>query len=164
MTLPNLIEWSGKLDHYDQYIDEAYERFLNIFKSHKSTYLGKPVRPRRNPISKGKHHTFWHITSKSGDEKGEENRLPCLNRCARIHWIGYILENHADNDNVYCWTNIRRSRKHGSQTNHLLYLHQQRYVVILAEKDWGFLLVTAYITNNRTHKKFLKEHRNSKGL
>ncbi len=161
MTVPPLLKWSGDTAEWENYLDRVYSLFLSLFVHANHLFLGKPVKARWAPSHDNKHFSFWHVISERGETKSEEDRLPNLQRCERIAWLGYVLENAADRSHVWCWRNTRRGT-HGVAKNYLLYLHQERYLIVLAEKDDCFLLVTAYpVESNHTHTKLQREKNSS---
>ncbi len=154
MCLPSLVIWSGNADDMSEYIDDIYTRFLNTVIRGNLAYLNKPVKARWHPSHDDKHFSFWHVVSEQGQTTSEEDRNIDMRRCERIEWIGYCITTSLNTQKVLCWTNER-----GRRTRHLLYLHEERYIVVLEEREEFFLLITAYLVQHEhRHQKLLKEH------
>jgi hypothetical protein len=154
MTPPDLIPWTGEAAKFKEYIGHIYERFLLTFIKLKPTFLGKPISVRRTPEFDGKHYGFWHIVSESVDSGREEDRIPNLRRCERIEWIGFVISNAANKDKILCWIKYHTQ----SERRVHLYLADHRFLVVLAERDSFYVLVTAfYIERDHTHTKKLRD-------
>ena len=105
---------------------------------------------KKNPLSQGKEATFWHLISEGADE---ENRLPVVERCARIRWPKPVIE-HVEEVVIKAWENERRG-----ETRICLWLESQEYLVILARRKRYVLLWTAYpVTENHRKAKLQKEY------
>lgn len=157
MTMPPLIMWSGNAADFHTYLDNVYNVFITDFIQKGHVFLGKPVKARYNPSYDNKHFSFWHVISEEGDSPAEDDRIPDLERCKRIAWIGHILST-SNNPEILCWKN-RRTGKRGGEDRYLLYVPEERYLVILSEKQNCFFLVTAYIVKyENAHNRLLREH------
>lgn len=157
MTMPPLIMWSGNAADFQTYLDDVYNVFINDLIQKKPVFLNKPVKARYHPSHANKHFSFWHIISEKGESASEDDRLPDLERCKRIAWIGHILAI-SNNSEILCWKN-RRNGKRGGEDRYLLYVPEERYLIILSEKKDYFLLVTAYcVKYDNVHSRLLKEH------
>jgi len=161
MSLPSLVLWSGNLADLPNYLEDIYARFMKTFVRAEHTFLGGKVTARWSPSFDNKHFSFWHVISEQAESGREEDRTPDFKRCERVEWIGYVLANSNDRTRVLCWLNERQTSR-GADTRYLLYLHEERYIIVLSKRGDGFLLVTAYHVNERRHAKFLVEHRASK--
>jgi hypothetical protein len=105
---------------------------------------------KRHPVIQGKEATFWHLISEG---KGEEERLPDLRRCERIRWPKPIIE-HSDEATIKVWGNERKGEKRVC-----LWLEQEEYLVVLAERRGYILLWTAYLVKEKHRKvKLQKEY------
>lgn len=157
MTLPPLEEWSGSAADWPSYLDGVYDLFMRTFVRANHQFLGKPVRARWNPPHDNKHFSFWHVVSEKGQTDSEDDRNIDIHRCERVAWIGHVLSMADDDAQVLYWCN-ERAGKRGRQQRHLLYLHRERYLVILGEKEDCFHLVTAYcVEYDHTHGRLMKE-------
>ena len=135
---------------WNAYLDALYEGFCEDFVHSKPTFRGRPFRLKKHPVTNGKEATFWHLIQSGSNEP---DRLPDLRRCERVRWPRALIEN-GDNDNaVKIWTNSR-----GRDTRVCLWLDEQDYLVILADRGNYLLLWTAYETDrNHTRAKLKKE-------
>ena len=148
--LPSLIT----LEVYDgdttAYLDALYERFAEDFVQSKPCFRGQQLALKRHPLSEGREATFWHMISEGSDES---NRTLDSDRCERIGWARAVIEN-ADDPRVLVWENMR-----GSQRRVCLWLKEQEYVVILADRRGYLLPWTAYtVTEPHRKRKFRKEY------
>ena len=83
----------------------------------------------------------------------EDKRTPDLRRCERIQWPKPVIENESD-PNVKYWVAVKR----GENRIHL-WLEDEDYVVVLAERKRFLLLWTAYlVTRPHTERKLRREY------
>lgn len=152
---PNDPQWWGDLimlegDPLD-YINTLYLLFKRDFIDTRPIFNNQQVHHDKNDDN-GKSAGFVHITNKEDSTVG--GRVLDLRRCERIHWIKPIIENAASPD-VLKW----REEK-GKQKRVFLYLASERFLVILQEFKYGYLLVTAYyVDHEKTHQRYLKKNR-----
>jgi len=92
---------------------------------------------KKYPILAGKIGTFWHIISSGKDEQSKE---PETDRCVKIKWIRFMIEN---SNSLYVWENERNTKKGMKQRICISDLNFD-YVVILEERSPYVLLWTAY--------------------
>jgi hypothetical protein len=101
-------------------------------------------------MTHGKEATFWHIISEGQDE---ENRIPDFRRCERIRWPKPIIECEAD-PAIKFWRNRR-----GREERVCLWLVQENYLVILADRGDYILPWTAYLVEQpHRQRKLQKEY------
>lgn len=157
VNLPELITIEQLDGQWERYLSHIYQVFINSIVDTKLEFLSKPIRCRWHPSHDRKHFSFWHIISETGNEKDEGSRIPSMRRCERIAWIGHVISNVNNFNDIWCWENERTTNR-GSSRHTILYLHSQRYVVVLKERSDCYLLVTAYlIEQEHRHLKLLKE-------
>jgi hypothetical protein len=153
--LPPLVflhEYNGD---WKQYIEAVYDHFKVDFIDSKPQFRDKLIGLKRYPLLDGKEATFWHITSEG---KEEQERVPQLRRCERIRWPRPIIE-HYEDDSIRCWSNIRANAKRRNERRIVLWLYNEDYVVVLADRGRYVLLWTAYYVSwGHTRKKLLKEY------
>lgn len=138
--LPNPIYFQDYDGNWTNYQKKLHGIFLGTILN-KLTFLGLPVRCRYfQPINK-KHRSFWHLISEGS--KNDEERIPDLRRCERLPWISHMIKN-SHNKEIKCWENNRNKN-----TNTILWLPPESYMVILSKRKDHYLLLTAYV-----HKKF----------
>lgn len=149
--LPELVlleDWSGS---WKRYLEALYSYFKEDFVENKPVFRGQKVTFKRHPILKGKEATFWHLIS---ERKEKEEKID-LRRCERIRWPRPIIENW-DTNVIKFWKNTRKG-----EIRICLWLKDQEYLVILAERKKYILLWTAYmVTRPHRKAKLEKEHEN----
>lgn len=149
--LPPLIllkEYSGDWESYKQAV---YQIFMESIVD-KLTFLGLPVSCRYFQPIGGMHRSFWHLITENPEEsQNDEDRVPDIRRCERIHWLAHIITNCMD-QKVACWEN-----KRGSNTNVVLWLQPEKYIVILSKRRGYYLLTTAYLHRESKIKVNIKE-------
>ncbi len=143
MTLPSLVPVSDY--NASEYIDKIYEIFVDEVVNGNISFLGLPISCPWHPPYDSKHFSFWHLISESSDSnRVEHDRVPDMRRCERIKWISYIIKNANDKELIWCWENTRKTSR-GLSKHVVLYLHAERYIVVLRKKVYRLELVTAYI-------------------
>ncbi|HZE73626.1 MAG TPA: hypothetical protein VE135_29285 [Pyrinomonadaceae bacterium] len=147
--LPELITLDSCGGDWEKYVEVVYAKFVQDFMGQRLTFEGQRLTLRRHPIVRGKEASFWHLVSE-GDK--EEDRLPDMDRCARIGWTRAIID-HAASNCVKKWEN-----KRGGNTNICLWVEQEGYLVILGKRTGYTLLLTGYIVPPRRDKKLRKEY------
>lgn len=141
MNVPELV----RLGDYDasHYLDEVYKFFVDEVANARIEFLGLPITCPWHPPTDNKHFSFWHVVSSGGAGIAEEDRMPDMRRCEQIRWIAYVLQNASDKNTVWCWEkSVKTSR--GRSIHVMLYLHRERYLVVLRRKQNRLELVTAY--------------------
>lgn len=150
--LPPLILLGSFGGDWDRYFADVYEGFLRNHVRYSPRFRGQELRLKRHPVIEGKEATFWHLISEG---MREEERIPDIRRCERILWPRQIME-HADDPTVMVWENRR-----GTETRTLLWLEEEDYLVVLAERGGYKLLWTAYLVPQAHRRaKLRKEHEN----
>ncbi len=148
--LPSLMLLADYGGNRDQYIEALYQQFSDDFVHSSLRFRGRRFGLKRHPMSQGKEATFWHLISEGDDEA---TRQFDTNRCERIKWPRPIIEN-ADTSPVLVWENQR-----GHEKRICLWLPDQEYLVILADRKGYLLLWTAYsVTRPQRKRKLLKEY------
>lgn len=146
-------EWLPPLFHFKGnwalYLNALYELFEADFIEAKPQFRGRRLGLKRHPMSEGKEATFWHLIQEG---PVEESRLPDLKRCERIRWPRPIIENSEDST-LKVWMNIRKG-----EARVLLFLEEEEYLVVLAERKGYLLLLTAFLVDKPHRKrKLIKE-------
>jgi hypothetical protein len=148
--LPALVLMSDYQGNWEKYVEAIYAFFKTDFVDRETKFLSLNVRLKRYPLSQGKEATFWHLVSEGSEE---DNRLPDIRRCERIRWPRPIIE-HSNESVVKAWKNERRS-----EVRICLWLEQQEYLVVLAQRKGYVLLWTAYtVTKDHQKRKLQKEY------
>jgi hypothetical protein len=148
--LPGLILLEAFQGNWEDYFKEIYRVFVQDFIDAAPSFRGQKLRLKRYPIYNGKEATFWHLISEG---KVEEERVPDLRRCERIRWPKPTIQNEADN-HCKVWENERKGEK-----RILIWLEQENYIVVLAQRNGYFLPWTAFlITYEHQKRKYQKEY------
>lgn len=147
---PALFEFTGDWESYE---DLLYQEFLDTIVNRKLAFRGVRVQTQFRPAYRGKGFSFWHLTSEapSPDNLNEAERIPDLERCRRIRWIAWVIEN-AGKDRFSWWEN-----KRGSKTNVVIWAEDYDFAVILAKRRGYYLLKTAYCLQERRKRTFERE-------
>jgi hypothetical protein len=148
--LPALVLFESHGGNWERYLDAIYEIFRQDFISTAPSFRGQRLRLKKHPMTNGKEATFWHLISEGNSEA---DRVPDLRRCERIGWPKPVIENDGHSD-IKIWTN-----KRGNETRSLLWIEDQDYLVVLADRKGYLLLCTAYLTTrDHTKRKLRKEY------
>lgn len=143
------------------YENKLYSIFKNDFINNRITFNNKIVQIRKHPFVYDKEQTFFHITSKNFSFNDDPNdREPDLRRCERIHWIRPLIEL---SSNIVCGKNCLKiwPEEIRGKTRTNILNEQDRFMVVLEEREDYVLLVTAfYINQNHTLRKKLKSYDN----
>ena len=137
--LPPLILFQDFQGDWENYRQELYRIFLNTIVN-KLTFLDLPISCRYFQPIGDMHRCFWHLISQGA--LNDEERIPDMQRCERIHWIAHIINNQYDTE-LKCWENKRKSN-----INTVLWLPTERYMIILSNRKEYYLLTTAYVHND----------------
>lgn len=148
--LPPLALFSDFDGDWERYLDALYAWFKQDFIDSKPVFQGRRLGLKRHPMSHGKEATFWHMIQEG---KVEEERTPDFRRCERIRWPRPIIERDSD-PLIKVWRN-----KRGREERVCLWLEQENYLVILADRGEYILPWTAYLVE-RPHqqRKLQKEY------
>lgn len=153
-----IVELSHYNGNYKSYEEYLYGVFKADLYNRKVFYKNKPVSLKRFPEQLGKEFSFYHLTCKNFNHTGnEEDREPDLRRCERLHWIKPSIEtNHLVTCNQQCFVAyIKRVRN--KDRVHLLN-KEDRYMIVLEEREDYYLLVTAYyIEHENTLRRKISE-------
>lgn len=136
---------------WESYIEHIYSIFTEtiLTKNPPLTFNGLPIYVRKNPETKNKPFCFWHLISEG--EK-EDDRTPNFQRCEKIRWISWCIENINNKDSgLSWWINKRNNKK-----NIVIWHEQENFAVILGERNNYYLLLTSYTVENNRRKTFIK--------
>ncbi len=145
LSLPDLISFQN--DSTED-LDDLYQIYLTEIHQAALMFRGLPVQNRRHPEWKDKVHGFWHIV------KGtpvDDEREPILQRCERIRWIPWIINNAYTDSRISCWPERRDSK-----TYFRLWLEEESYIVILEKRREYYLLVSGHPTMPHKNKSLLE--------
>lgn len=147
--LPPLVMFNAYGGDWNAYLQALYACFKRDFVDDKPVFQGRRLGLKRHPLAHGKEATFWHMIQE-GDV--EEERTPDLRRCERIRWPKPVIEH--EGAAVKVWRNRR-----GREERVCLWLVQESYLVVLADRGDYILPWTAYLVE-RSHqqRKLQKEY------
>lgn len=134
--LPDLILFEEYGGNWQKYLAALYESFKMDFVDNKPKFQGRRLALKRHPLNDGKEATFWHMISEGNNE---EERTPDFRRCERIRWPKPIVEH--DGDTSIKWWRNRRGR----ESRICLWLEDEEYLVVLADRGKYILPWTAYM-------------------
>lgn len=150
LNLPDKILLENFNGDWVQFENAVYEVFCKDFVYSQPIYNGTKLGLKKHPLKDGKEYTFWHFISSGEDE---QNRLHDIERMERISWPKPIIESSEDS-NILVWQN-----KRNNETRILLWLQNQDYLVVLAERKGYILPWTAYLVKEKNRKaKLQKEY------
>jgi hypothetical protein len=147
---PELVPFEGNWPTYEA---KLYAVFLESFVNAKIFFRGWPVRAQYRPATRGMHFGFWHVISEPPDprNRNEEDRVPDLERCRRLRWIPWTIEQAGQAD-VSWWENQRRRDRHV-----VIWDRANGFAVVLARRNGYYMLKTAYCVSPRRQGVFEKE-------
>lgn len=141
VELPPLLLFRGD---WERYVEVLYQVYLDEVVNGNLTFMQFSVRCRYDMTAKEKGHGFWHLIQEGPEE---ENRVPDLKRCERIHWVSWMIRQVGSDPRITWW-----EEKRGTGADVLIWLEELEYVVVLSRRRRYFLLKTAYCTD-KPHKK-----------
>jgi len=136
---PELLPFGGDWPSYEETI---YEAFLETFVRPEIRFRGWRVSAPYRPETRGKHFSFWHVVSEAPhpSNRNEEDRIPDIQRCERIRWIAWAIQQaNAGQQGVSWWENSR-----GRNTHVVIWAEQLDFAVILGKRRDYYVLKTAY--------------------
>jgi hypothetical protein len=151
--LPPLITLDDFGGDWWAYKEACYDCYCQDFVYDNPSFEGKPVRTISDPMREGKEESFWHVVEgRTGDSQEQ-----CLMRCERITWIRSIIEA-TSSGNVKCWR-VRRTSpgKRRAQKRIQIALEDFSFVVVLVDRGYFVLLLTAYPLNKAQQRRRLKK-------
>lgn len=149
--LPELIFLEDSGGDWDSYLSALYDYFQQDFIRNKPVFNGTKLGLKKHPVIDEKEATFWHFISE-GDV--EEDRLPNLRRCERIRWPKPLIDRapaYGESDKLKVWKNKRKN-----ETRINIWLEEENYLVVLAERK-GYLLPWTAFCIEREHQKRKKQ-------
>lgn len=146
--LPAIIPFSN-FNNWDRYLDALYQIYMDELVNAQLTFNGLPIRYRFKPPTNDKGFGFWHIISE-GDK--EDDRLPSFERCEKIRWIPWMIQEFGEDPDIVL---IHSDR--GSSKNVVLWNMRIHYAVILSERNGYYLLLSAYPTTVGRERSFKNE-------
>ena len=158
MSLPPALMHFNDYADWAAYEDAIYAEYLTLVAHARLQLWGDPVKVRFNPTTRHKGYGFWHLISEapSQNNRNEDNRIPDLERCARVRWVAWCIQN-VGTAGFSWWEN-----KRGTEAHVVIWAEQHDFAVVLAKRDTlegprYYLLKTAYCLRSHTSRKFAKE-------
>lgn len=158
MSLPPALMHLNEYTDWTAYEDAIYAEYLTLVAHARLQIWGDPVKVRFNPTTKHKGYGFWHLISEapSQSNRNEDDRIPDLDRCARVRWVAWCIQN-VETVGFSWWEN-----KRGTESHVVIWAEQHDFAVVLAKRDTlegprYYLLKTAYCLRSHTIRKFAKE-------
>lgn len=153
--LPPLVRLDEFGGEWSRYVEALYAYFRADFIDSQPRWGKKAIGLKRHPKLDGKEAAFWHITSEGREE---DKRVPDLRRCERIRWPRPTIE-HYTHKSIRCWPDIRTSARRRNERRIVLWLYDDDYVVVLADRGQYVLLWTAYhVSWAHTRRKLLRDY------
>ncbi|MDP2855335.1 MAG: hypothetical protein Q8O28_13940 [Smithellaceae bacterium] len=146
--IPPLVLFEDFKGNWDAYLNAIYTYFKKDFVDSKPVFQGRRLGLKRFPLSQGKEAIFWHMIQEG---TVEEDRIPDLRRCERIRWPRPIIEH--DKDHAVKWWRNRRGR----EERICLWLQEENYLVILADRGDYILPWTAYLVEKPNRQRKLQK-------
>ena len=148
MQPPALMELAGYPDwpSYENALVDVFHRDL----ASGFLFRGMKVQCRRHPEIYGHWAGFWHLISEG---EVEHERLPDLDRCARLPWVRWVIEQADSHPEIDCWQNLRRR-----EVSEVLW-YRETYLVVLSQRRGYWLLKTAYCTDHHGRAQKLRRER-----
>lgn len=150
VELPEIIELNDFGGNFNAFNEAVYEIFRKDFVINKPIYRGKRLALKKHPIVNGKEYTYYHFTH-SGDIENE--RTPDFRRMERIGYPKPIID-HSTSISLKVWRN-----KRGTKNRILILYEEEKYVVVLEDRNDYILPWTAYFIEYKNQlRRFLKEY------
>jgi hypothetical protein len=83
----------------------------------------------------------------------EDDRTIDPERCERLLWLGWVIENAASDARIRFFKQSPR----GNETSWVLWLFEQDYAVILWERNGYYLLKTAFMVKPHKRQEFERD-------
>jgi len=143
MPLPPLFELHECAGDFAAYVDRVYAAFCADFSfGHRPKFDGKPLIVDWTLID-GKCKRFWHMVSEG---QIEDARTISLERCARLTWVRYMIDNRASGEFAYWRTGTRL----------LIATREFDYLVVLEGQKKVVILLTAYLVEHQNRRDQLR--------
>lgn len=155
---PALLPFNDYGGNWARYEDDLYAIYLETVVRAGLRFRGADIKAQFRPETRGKGFSFWHLISEAPDQhnRNEEDRIPDLERCARIRWVAWSIRN-AEQDGFSWWENQRKR-----ETHVVIWAEAHDFAVVLAKRETRdgpryYLLKTAYCLKSHRRQTFAKE-------
>lgn len=141
--LPDFIEMGESLgadtvERWKVYLEVLFTVFERTLAKAGLTFRGLNVGCRRYPESRERHYGFWHLIQEGWPE---DDRTPDLERCRRLLWVSWVIQNADQDPAIRVFPQTRRF----GENPWALWLHEHDYCVILVERSGYYMLKTAFL-------------------
>lgn len=150
----NLAEWNT-------YLSSLYPVFVQSIRDASLTFMGKPLRIRREPWDGDYEHAFVHLTHRDYFHTDDPNdRQPDPDRSERLPWVGSIISHYDCVEHYSCprilyWEH----RFRGYVRSNLLYDSERFLVVIEQRKAYCLLITGFYLNDEDSYDRQLRRYR-----
>ena len=153
-ALPPFLECSDypgddTAERWSNYVEGLYTVYLRTVARGNLLFRGLPVRCQFRPETLGKHYAFWHMMQEG---LSEDDRTTDVQRCRRVAWISWVIQNAGADARVRVFQQQR-----GSEKSWVLWLHEHDYAVILWERNGYYLLKTAFMVKSHKRAEFERD-------
>ncbi|MBZ5553372.1 MAG: oxidoreductase [Acidobacteriia bacterium] len=131
-------------------LEELYRTYLDTVAFGNLRFRGLPVRCQFRPMTFGKHFAFWHMMQEG---KIEDDRHIDLQRCRRVRWISWVIQNSENEPRIRVFEQAPRNR----ERSYVLWLDEEDYAVILWRRNDYYLLKTAFLLKEHKKKEFARD-------
>ncbi len=152
--LPDLVTLAEYNGRWEDYVGALYEVFREDFLQNKPTLNSKPIELLRGCCFNNKEYGFWYLTHDHPQgRKKEDTWEPNLRRCERLNWIIPVIKAYEyGSGGIRCWRPVRDGKE-----RFVIGLDDFRYVVVLAELNGTWLLITHYFVEEHHRREKLRE-------
>ena len=144
-------EGADTAERWRVYLEALYQVYQRTLVHGGLSFRGLRLQCRRLPESRLKHFGFWHLVQEGFPE---EDRIPDLERCRRLLWISWVLQNAGTDPRIRVFLQTPR---HGEKKLWVLWLHEHHYAVIVAERNGYCLLKTAFVVHSNKSAEFERD-------
>ena len=166
---PLLIEREFDINDWCSEYDSLYQDFKKEYIEGGLSFYNIPIRFKRKPEVRGRHNSFYHITTGHDQPvESDEERIPDVKRIRRFYYPKILINNFdCKLGCIDCSSILHWFSKKNNITTAYIYFDSIKYIVILEYRcgDSGeyFLFKTAYYVEFlRQRQLFLKEYNKNK--
>jgi hypothetical protein len=135
------------------FVEAVYQQYLQTVAHADLRFKGLKVNCQFRPETHGKHYAFWHMMQEGSGGRSEDDRTPDSDRCRRVNWISWIIQNAEIGEAI----RVFRQAPRNSEKPWALWLHEFDYAVILWERKSYYLLKTAFMVKPHKKKEFERD-------
>lgn len=153
IVLPEPIHFSGNWADWSSFVELYYRIFRrDLLDSPKPMFQDRTVLVSRyiGDNDEGKESKFWHLITREHKDGGRD---PDPDRASRIEWIRILIEKQA---HFKCWKYLEVAER--KEFRWYIWAEDDNFLVILAERDELFHLVTSFWVNDWNKKKLDKKY------